>query len=133
MRLEYLIRRLVLFIVVVWVAATINFILPRLSGGNAIRNQLTQQAAAGGYVQGNIDAMVAEFDKEFGLDRPLWQQYLSYMADIAHLEFGFSMANYPMRLSTLMANALPWTLALLGISTAIAFGGGMLLGGVMAW
>ena len=65
-------------------------------------------------MQGNIDAMVAEFDKEFGLDKPLWQQYLTYMWDISHLEFGFSMANYPTRVSTLMANALPWTLALLG-------------------
>ena len=37
MRLDYLLRRLILFIVVVWVAATINFVLPRLSGGNAIR------------------------------------------------------------------------------------------------
>ena len=116
-----------------WVAATINFILPRLSGGNAIRNTLTQQAAAGGYVQSNIDAMVAEFDKEFGLDKPLWQQYVTYLWDIAHLEFGFSMANYPMRVSTLMSNALPWTLALLGLSTAIAFSLGMFLGGLMAW
>lgn len=133
MRIEYLIRRLVLFIVVVWVAATINFVLPRLSGGNAIRNQLTQQAAQGGYVQSNIDAMVAEFDKEFGLDKPLWQQYATYLWDIAHLEFGFSMANYPMRVSTLMSTALPWTLALLGLSTAIAFSLGMFLGGLMAW
>src|SRR6266498_1929897 len=133
MRAEYLVRRLILFVIVVWVAATINFVLPRLSGGNAIRNRLTQQAAAGGYVQGNIDAMVAEFDKEFGLDKPLWQQYLTYMWDIAHFEFGFSMASYPMRVSTLMANALPWTLALLGLSTTIAFSLGMFLGGLMAW
>jgi peptide/nickel transport system permease protein len=133
MRFEYLIRRLVLFIVVIWVAATINFVLPRLSGGNAIRNQLTQQAAQGGYVQSNIDAMVAEFDREFGLDKPLWQQYVTYLWDIAHLEFGFSMANYPMRVSTLMSSALPWTLALLGLSTAIAFSLGMFLGGLMAW
>jgi len=133
LRREYLIRRLVLFLVVVWVAASVNFVLPRLSGGNAIRNQLTQQAAAGGYVQGNIDAMVAEFDKEFGLDKPLWEQYLTYLWDIAHLEFGFSMANYPTRVSTLIAGALPWTLALLGISTAIAFSLGMVLGGLLAW
>src|SRR5258705_11008101 len=117
MRLDYLLRRLVLFVVVVWVAATINFVLPRLSGGNAIRSQLLQQSAQGGYVQGNIDAMVAEFDKEFGLDKPLWEQYVVYMWDIAHFEFGFSMASYPTRVSTLMANALPWTLALLGLST----------------
>jgi peptide/nickel transport system permease protein len=133
MRLDYLIRRIVLFVIVVWVAATINFVLPRLSGGNAIRNQLTQQAATGGYVQNNIDAMVAEYDKEFGLDKPLLQQYASYMWDIAHLEFGFSMASYPMRVSTLMGDALPWTLALLGLSTAIAFTLGIFLGGLLAW
>src|SRR6266498_133935 len=133
MRLGYLLRRLALFLIVVWVAATINFVLPRLSGGNAIRSQLMQQAAAGGYVQSNIDAMVAEFDKEFGLDKPLWQQYLAYMWDISHLEFGFSMANYPTRVSTLMVNALPWTLALLGMSTAIAFGAGVFLGALLAW
>jgi peptide/nickel transport system permease protein len=133
MRLEYLIRRLVLFFVVVWVAASINFVLPRLSGGNAIRAQLMQQAAQGGYVQGNIDAMVAEFDKDFGLDKPLWEQYVTYLWNISHLDFGFSMSSYPMRVSTLMGNALPWTFALLGMSTAIAFTLGILLGGLMAW
>ncbi|MBV9546205.1 MAG: ABC transporter permease [Chloroflexi bacterium] len=133
MRLDYLLKRLGLFILVVWVAATINFVLPRLSGGNAIRNQLLQQAAQGGYVQSNIDAMVAEFDSEFGLDKPLWEQYLTYLWDIAHLDFGFSMANYPTRVSTLMTQALPWTLALLGLSTAIAFTLGILAGGLMAW
>jgi peptide/nickel transport system permease protein len=133
MRLDYLIRRVLLFFIVVWVAATINFVLPRLSGGNAIRNQLMQQAATGGYVQNNIDAMVAEYDKEFGLDKPLLQQYVTYLLDIAHLEFGFSMASYPMRVSTLMGDALPWTLALLGLSTAIAFSLGIFLGGLMAW
>jgi peptide/nickel transport system permease protein len=133
MQLKYLIRRLILFVIVVWVSATINFVLPRLSGGNAIRSQLLQQAAQGGYVQGNIDAMVAEFDKEFGFDKPLWQQYITYLWDISHLEFGFSMANYPTRVTTLMANALPWTLALLGLSTAIAFSLGIFLGGLLAW
>src|SRR5258708_32700381 len=97
MRLDYLLRRIALFFVVVWVAATINFVLPRLSGGNAIRNQLAQQAATGGYVQNNIDAMVAENDKDFGLDKPLYQQCLTYLWDISHREFGFSMAIYPMR------------------------------------
>jgi hypothetical protein len=52
---------------VVWVAATINFVLPRL-GRQRHSQPLTQQAR--GYVQNNIDAMVAEFDKEFGsIDR----------------------------------------------------------------
>ncbi len=77
--------------------------------------------------------MVAEYDGEFGLEKPLYQHYFTYWWDIAHLEFGFSMASYPMRVSTLMANALPWTLALLGLSTAIAFSVGIFLGGLLAW
>src|ERR1700730_6766151 len=133
MRLDYLAKRLLLFVIVVWVAATINFVLPRLSGGNAIRNQLTLQAAQGGYAQNNIDAMVAEFDKDFGLDKPLPEQYITYLWNIAHLDFGFSMASYPMRVSTLMAGALPWTPAVLGPSTAIAVVLGNFFGALVAW
>jgi peptide/nickel transport system permease protein len=133
MPLNYLLKRLGLFVVVVWFAATINFVLPRLSGGNAIRSQLLQQAAQGGYVQTNIDEMVAEFDKDFGLDKPLWQQYLTYLWNVVHLDFGFSMANYPRRVNDIMAEALPWTIGLLGISTAIAFSLGVFMGGILAW
>src|SRR5579859_8186504 len=133
MRLDYLAKRLLLFLIVVWVSATINFVLPRLSGGNAIRDTLIRQAASGGYVQSNIDQMVAEYDKDFGLDKPLLQQYAIYLWNISHLDFGFSMASYPMRVSTLMAGALPWTLALLGLSTAIAFLLGSFLGALLAW
>jgi peptide/nickel transport system permease protein len=43
------------------------------------------------------------------------------------------MASYPMRVSTLMSDALPWTLTLLGLSTAIAFTLGILLGALLAW
>src|SRR6195256_435129 len=133
MRLDYLAKRLLLFLIVVWVSATINFVLPRLSGGNAIRDTLMRQAASGGYVQSNIDQMVAEYDKDFGLDKPLLEQYVIYIWNISHLDFGFSMASYPMRVSTLMAGALPWTLALLGLSTAIAFILGNFFGALLAW
>src|ERR1700687_29858 len=121
MRLDSRAKRLLLFLIVVWVSATINFVLPRLSGGNAIRDTLIRQAASGGYVQTNIDQMSAENDKDSGLDKPLVEQYAIYLWNISHLDFGFSMSAYPMRVSTLMASALPWTLALLGLSTAIAF------------
>src|SRR5437763_13181695 len=43
------------------------------------------------------------------------------------------MAIYPMRVSTLMGDSLPWTLALLRMSTAIAFTLGIFLGGLLAW
>ena len=37
MRLDYVVRRLVLFVVIIWAAATLNFFLPRISGGDPVR------------------------------------------------------------------------------------------------
>ncbi|MDQ3810333.1 MAG: ABC transporter permease, partial [Chloroflexota bacterium] len=133
MPIDYLAKRVALLLITVWVAASINFVLPRLSGGNAIRQTLMQQSALGGYVQTNIEDIVAQYDKEFGLDKPLWQQYLIYLNNIAHLDFGFSMAAYPRRVNDIIAEALPWTLGLLGVTTLVAFALGTLAGAAMAW
>jgi peptide/nickel transport system permease protein len=132
-RVDYVIKRVALLLITIWVAATVNFILPRLTGGNAVRATLVAQAAQGGYAQTNIEAMVREFDIKFGLDKPLWQQYLTYLWDTARLDFNFSMANYPRRVNDMMAEALPWTIGLLAMSTLVAFTIGTLLGAVLAW
>jgi peptide/nickel transport system permease protein len=132
-RIDYLAKRIALLLITIWVAATVNFVVPRLSGGNAVRATLVQQAAQGGYAQTNIEAMVREFDVKFGFDKPLWQQYLTYLADTVRLDFNFSMAAYPRRVNDMMAEALPWTIGLLAMSTLIAFAIGTLLGAIMAW
>ena len=66
-----------MFVVVVWLAASLNFFLPRLSGQDPVRTKLLQQAQLGGYVQQGIDEMVKVYEARFGLDRPLWEQYVS--------------------------------------------------------
>ena len=58
-----------------------------------------QQAAATGNVQTGIEEMVQEYQREFGLDQPLWRQYLTYLGNVARLDFGYSIANYPARSS----------------------------------
>lgn len=133
MSLEYVVRRLLLFVVVIWVAATLNFFLPRLSGDDPIRARLLEQAAAGGYVQAGLEEMVAEYNRKFGLDRPLWEQYLSYLGDIARLDFGYSIVNYPNTVVGMMSDALPWTIGLLLTTTLLAFVIGTLLGALLAW
>lgn len=133
MRLEYVIRRLGLFVVIMWAAATLNFFLPRASGQDAVRNQLMQQATRGGYLQAGIDQMVEEYNKKFGLDTPLWRQYVNYLWDVARFDFGYSMANYPATVVGMMEDALPWTIGLLLTTTILAFAIGTLLGALLAW
>jgi peptide/nickel transport system permease protein len=130
---EYVIRRLVLFVVIIWVAATLNFFLPRLSGTDPIRARLLEQAAAGGYVQAGLEDMVEEYNKKFGLDRPLYEQYFTYLGDIVRLDFGYSIVNYPRTVMSMMGDALPWTVGLLLTTTLLAFVIGTLLGALLAW
>jgi peptide/nickel transport system permease protein len=133
MRRDYVIKRLLLFVAVIWAAATLNFFLPRLSDQNAIREKLLQQAVAGGYVHTGIDQMVEEYEQKFGLDKPLWQQYFIYLGDIARFDFGYSIANYPRTVLSIIQDALPWTIGLLTVTTIFAFAIGTILGALLAW
>lgn len=133
MRIDYIARRLVMFVVILWAAATLNFFLPRISGGDPIRSRLLQSAATGGAVQSGMAEMVEVYQEKFGLNDPLWQQYLVYLGDIARLDFGFSMANYPETVWGVLGSAIPWTIGLLLTTTLLAFLLGTLLGALLGW
>jgi peptide/nickel transport system permease protein len=133
MRFDYLARRLIQFAVVLWGAATLNFILPRLAPGNPVRERLLSAMATGGYQQAGIEEMVRAYNEQFGLDKPLWVQYLLYLQAAFQLDFGYSIASYPSRVLNLIMGALPWTISLLAAATLISFALGTLLGALMAW
>jgi peptide/nickel transport system permease protein len=133
MRLEYLLKRLLMFVLVIWAAATLNFFLPRFSGTDPIRTQLMTQAASGGAIQSGIGQMVEVYQQKFGLDQPLWKQYFTYLGQIARLDLGYSMAYYPTTVWEILARALPWTLGLLVTATLLAFTIGTLLGALLGW
>jgi peptide/nickel transport system permease protein len=80
-----------------------------------------------------MEEMVAEYDSKFGLDKPVWQQYLAYLADLARFDLNYSISNYPKTVTELMLEALPWTIGLLSVTTLLAFGLGSLLGAFLAW
>jgi peptide/nickel transport system permease protein len=133
MRLAYIARRFGVFLLIVWLAATLNFFLPRLSGQDPVRAKLLQQAALGGYVQSGIEEMTREYERRFGLDKPLWRQYLTYLRNVSRFDFNYSIANYPRTVGELIADAAPWTIGLLGTTTLLSFAIGALLGALLAW
>jgi peptide/nickel transport system permease protein len=134
MPIDYVIRRVGLFFVIVWAAATINFLIPRLAPGNPIRDQLVQQLTAGGGGAGvQVDEVVRAYEARFGLDLPLWQQYLNFLWDTVRFDFGVSFTRFPTPVWDSVSNALPWTVALVATSTLIAFALGSLFGALLAW
>ncbi len=133
MTAEYFLRRLGVFLLVIWGAATFNFVLPRIADINPIEERMSQLASRGAVSSGNTEAMIKNFEKRFGLDRPLWEQYVRYLWNFARFDFGFSIAYFPTQVRAVIAQALPWTIALVTISSLIYMMLGMALGALVAW
>jgi peptide/nickel transport system permease protein len=133
MRADYILKRLGIFLLIVWLAGSVNFLLPRINNQDPIREKLIQQSLIGGYIQSGMQEMADEYGRKFGLDQPLWKQYLAYFGDILRLDFNYSISNYPKTVTELILEALPWTIGLLSVTTLLSFVLGTLLGAFLGW
>lgn len=133
MTIQLVIRRLIFLVLVVWAASTITFFIPRLSSKNPVRERFAELARIGGFAPADLEKIVAAYNKKFGLDKPLWQQYLDYITSVARLDMGVSFNKYPKTVMGLVMDSLPWTITLLFVTTALSFVIGNLLGAVAAW
>ena len=130
---KLVVKRLLFLIFVIWSASTITFLIPRFSSRNAIRERFAELARNGGFAPDDLEKIVAAMQTQFGLDRPLWEQYLSYVGSVMHLDFGYSLKSYPSTVTDLIAQSLPWTIGLLIVTTILSFIIGNLLGAIAAW
>ena len=130
--LNYLLRRLMVFFLTLWVAATLIFIIPRLAPGDPISAMVVRMSQQVGFVE-NADLIIEAWRKRFGLDDPIYVQYFRFLGNTLRLDLGYSMANFPSTVSELVGRALPWTIGLVGIATAIFFTVGNLCGALLVW
>jgi peptide/nickel transport system permease protein len=124
----------VLFLVlVVWVAATITFFIPRISPKNPVRERFAELARTGGFSPQDLEKIVESYSKKFGLDKPLPQQYLDYVTSLAQGDLGVSLNKYPKTVIELISESLPWTIGLLIVTTILSFIIGNLIGALGSW
>jgi len=116
----------------IWVAATLVFFLPRLAPGDPIEQQVLQLQTLSGNQMGDIREIIESYQKKFGLDKPLWQQYTGYMVSVTRGDLGFSLSRFPSRVSDEIMRAAPWTIVLVGTATVIAALIGSTLGALIA-
>ena len=130
--LNYLLRRLLVFFLTLWVAATLIFIIPRLAPGDPISAMIARLSYQAGFVE-NSDQIIEGWKERFGLNDPIYVQYVRYMGGILQGDLGYSLARFPSTVTELVGRALPWTLGLVGIATFIFFTVGNLCGALLAW
>ena len=132
MTIRYILRRVGIFFLIIWVASTINFIIPRLAPGDPIAAIIGQMEGQGAKVE-NSGQLIALFRERFGLDDPLYLQYLKYLWALVRLDLGYSIAFFPAKVTDVVANALPYTIGLLTVSTLLTFTLGVLAGALLVW
>lgn len=130
--LRYFVRRLSMFFVVIFVAASGNFLIPRLAPGNPIGAITSRMANASAGIE-NGQAMFEAYRKRFGLDDPLYIQFTKYMWNTVRLDLGASLSAYPAQVSDIVGPAIGWSITLIGFSVLITFVLGILVGALLAW
>ena len=126
--MPFILRRLVFYLVAAWVALTINFFIPRAMPGNAVQSVMAKFPNLQPSAYKALEALL-------GVGHPgsIWNQYVNYLNEIFHFNFGTDVSQYPASVSSLLVQTLPWTITLVGMATVIAFLIGTALGIVAGW
>lgn len=114
------------YVLIVVVAATANFALPRLMPGDPVLVLLGEDAS-----RQPPEAVAAEA-ADLGLDQPLLTQYGRYMSGLAHGDLGYSF-RHKRAVSSLLRERLPWTILLVGTAIVISTILGVVLAAFAVW
>lgn len=130
---KYIRKRLFQVILTVYSVLTLTFLLTRLVPGgpeDVIRGQLMKQYG-NTMSQQEINRRI-ELYVNYKTNAPIWEQYLNYLWDIVHLDFGRSI-KYGTAVIDIIIQALPWTLFIMGTALVIQFVLNVVLGAIMAY
>lgn len=94
------------------IALLLNFYLPRLIPGNPVDALVGQMARGGGAGGDQLKQIHENYMHQFGLDKPIWQQFFVYLDNLVHGNLGTSFGQYPASVNTLVGQSLPWSIAI---------------------
>ena len=117
---KYLLKRVAILLATLWVVVTLSFFLMQVMPGTPYNNpKLT-------------DEMIAMMNKQYGLDKPLWQQYLKYLFDILHGDFGTSYQSINQSVTRLISQRLGVSVHLGIQALVVGISSGLFVGAVSA-
>lgn len=106
---RYFGRKLLIYGLTFFVAVTIDWLIPRFMPGDPISNMLSRTAL-------NADAaeiMYGYFSQAFGLDVPIWQQYINFWVALFQGDLGISVYLFPKPVLEVIMQAVPYDIGLL--------------------
>ncbi|WP_017540890.1 ABC transporter permease [Nocardiopsis halophila] len=107
---RYLGRKTGLYALTFFVAVTVNWMVPRFMPGDPVRTMLGRASVSDPEVRASMEEHYAQL---FGLDVPLWKQYLGFWGALFQGDLGTSVWLFPTPVTEVLLEAVPYTLALL--------------------
>ncbi|MFI3595370.1 ABC transporter permease [Streptococcus uberis] len=118
--IKYLLKRVAILLVTLWVVVTLSFFLMQVMPGTPYNSpKLTQE-------------MIAMMNKQYGLDKPLWEQYIKYLFDVLRGDFGTSYQSINQPVSRLIAQRLGVSVHLGIQALIVGISSGLFVGAVSA-
>jgi peptide/nickel transport system permease protein len=121
-------RRVAFYLFTLWAAITINFFVPRLMKGDAVDNYLARNRGMSPEAADALRALLG-----LDSDRTLLQQYGDYLGMLARGDLGIAITHGLQPVGQVIANALPWTIGLIGLATVLSFLIGTVGGAFVGW
>lgn len=119
--LKYIIKRIGLAIVTIWAVATITFFLMNLVPGGPFLSEKAVSPKA-----------MAALEAKYGLDKPLFEQYITYLTDALHGDFGDSLKQRGRTVTSIIVTKFPVSARVGGVAVLVALLLGIPLGCIAA-
>ncbi|MDE6700105.1 MAG: ABC transporter permease [Acetatifactor sp.] len=119
---KYLTKRILLALVTIWVVATLTFFLMNMVPGGPFMSEKAISPAA-----------QAALEAKYGLDKPLGQQYITYITDALHGDFGDSLRQRGRTVSSIISSKFPVSARIGGLAVLVALCLGIPLGCIAAY
>jgi peptide/nickel transport system permease protein len=118
---------------VIFAGVSLTFLVTHLSPINPVEAALGRMTARSVSNPEAIVAMRAALTELYGVEAPIWSQYINFWTRLVQGDLGPSLLAFPTPAMTLVMRAMPWTVTLLTVATLITFVIGNLMGGLAGY
>lgn len=122
--------RLLEYGLTILIVITLNFLLPRMIPGDPFLVLTSDSAEDEEIVL--TEEQRAYFAQYYGIDKPIGEQYVSYLSDLLHGNMGYSLS-YKEAVSGIIMRRLPWTAFMVLASVLLSTLLGVIFGSISAW
>jgi peptide/nickel transport system permease protein len=130
---SYAAPRLLQWAVVIFIGATVTFVIPRLLPTDPVEQTIRRVSSSQLTDPRAVEAFRQAMQDLYGLQGTPFEQYLRFWGRLLHGDLGPSLGAFPTPVTQIIRDGLPWTLGLLGTTTILSWLVGIVLGTLAAY